>query len=283
MNSWKQTINEALRQAAARLSAVSATPRLDAEVLLAHVLSWPRERLLAELREPLRQEAQERFQALVERRAVREPVAYLIGHKEFYGLDFTVDRRVLIPRPETELLVELGIAWVRKRQLEQPLIADLGTGSGCIAVALAVALPGAKIYAIDRSAEALTIARQNIERHKVQEQVELLEGDGLAPLPVPVDLLVSNPPYTILSEIEPGVRLYEPHDALDGGPDGLDAYRWLLPASRIALRPGGAILLEIGAEQGAAVMELARASFPAAGIKLYPDLAGYDRVVGIYL
>jgi release factor glutamine methyltransferase len=309
------TIAQALSWATNQLRTASQTPRLDAELLLAHILEWSRARVLAERQAPLSQPQQAGLRALIARRATLEPIAYLIGHKEFYGLDFLVDHHVLIPRPETELLVEHAIAIARQIATDQGrtenreprteqdqailtrssselsvvgrrssvVVADIGTGSGCIAVALAVHVPGALIYAVDISPEALGVARQNVERHNVAERVLLLEGDLLDALPQPADILVSNPPYTILSEIDEGVRRHEPYLALDGGADGLDIYRRLLNAAPAKLRPGGVILLEIGATQGAAVVELAQSRFPVARIRTYQDLAGLDRVVGVEL
>ncbi len=160
-------------------------------------------------------------------------------------------------------------------------MADIGTGSGCIAVAVAAHLPGALVYATDLAPAALRVARRNVERHGVANRVRLLEGDLLDPLPEPIDLLLSTPPYTILAEIDAGVRRHEPRQALDGGPDGLAVYRRLLVAAPASLRPGGAVVLEIGADQGAAVSALARAHFPAARIEVYQDLAGWNRVVVI--
>jgi release factor glutamine methyltransferase len=158
-------------------------------------------------------------------------------------------------------------------------VADIGTGTGCIAVAVAANAPQARLYAVDLSPDALRVARRNIERHGLTERVLLLEGDLLDALPEPVDLLLSNPPYTILSEIDEGVRLHEPHLALDGGPDGLDVYRRLLAAAPTWVRPGGAVMLEIGAWQAADVRKLALAAFPAAQVMVQQDLAGRDRVV----
>jgi release factor glutamine methyltransferase len=292
---------QALAWAADLLREASTTPRLDAELLLAHTLGWSRARLLAEGRAPLDAGRQEVFRVLVARRAALEPVAYILGRKEFYGLSLLVDRSVLVPRPETELLVELAIAFARRmtndeRRTSKPIdsylpsfvlgrsslrVADIGTGSGAIAVAFAAHVAQALVYATDISPEALPVARLNAERHGVAERVRLREGDLLDALPEPVDLLLSNPPYTIVSEIDEGVRRHEPRLALDGGPDGLAIYRRLLAAAPSRLRPGGAILLEIGATQGAAVAELARASFPAACVEVHQDLAGLDRVVVI--
>jgi release factor glutamine methyltransferase len=188
---------------------------------------------------------------------------------------------VLVPRPETELLVELTLKRSNVQTFQRYQIVDVGTGSGAIAVALAVHLPAARIVAIDISPGALELARQNAERHGAADRVRLIEGDLLEPLDQPVDLIVSNPPYTILAEIDEGVRRHEPRQALDGGPDGLDVYRRLLAQAPTRLRQGGAILLEIGASQAAAVMDLARRAFPQAEVAVYRDLAGHDRVVVI--
>jgi release factor glutamine methyltransferase len=297
MNEHAPTIAQALGWAAEQLRTTSPTARLDAELLLAHVLGWDRARLLAEGRMPLDQQRENAFRGLVARRAALEPIAYLVGHKEFYGLDLAVDARVLVPRPETELLVELALLLARRRtndkrpkEIERDalvlgrsslILADIGTGSGAIAIALAIHLPEAQIIAIDISPAALELARRNVERYGLTEQVRLLQGDLLKPLDGPVDLIVSNPPYTILSAIDEGVRRHEPRQALDGGVDGLELYRRLLAAAPAKLRPGGAMLLEIGATQAATVTKLAHQAFPGALVSVYLDLAGLDRVVVI--
>jgi release factor glutamine methyltransferase len=287
------TIAELLRAATAELSATSPTPRLDADLLLACVLGWPRARLLAERSHQPAPAQADAFAMLVARRAALEPVAYLVGHREFYGLELEVTPAVLVPRPETELLVELAIAEARDRggaQHVAPLrgdaplrltIADIGTGSGAIAIALAAQLPAATIYATDLSAEALAVAARNCARHGLGGRVQLLQGDLMAPLPTRVDIIVSNPPYTILAEVEANVRAHEPHLALDGGPDGADIYRRLIPALAAYLHPGGAALLEIGAWQGEIVTALVHAHYPQARVRLHRDLAGHARVVAV--
>lgn len=285
------TVAETIGQATSALHrAELGTPRLDAEVLLAHALGISRPALLARLHDPLPATARTAFVELVNRRLHHEPVAYLTGHKEFYGLDFLVDHRVLIPRPETELLVERAIA-IRNTQYamqhSQPYIADVGTGSGCIAVVLATHLPQARIYATDVSPEALEAARINVERHTVRERVHLTRShllDDLEP-DLRFDIIVANLPYVAESEwaqLPPGVRDYEPVErALAAGPDGLNLIRRLLAQAPARLRRGGAVLLEIGAEQGAAVSALARRHFPDAEVRVRQDLAGLDRVVEI--
>lgn len=269
-----------LTAAAVTLRSHSPTPRLDAELLLGHVLGWSRARLLAARSEPLEAEHVAAFQGLIERRATGEPVAYLIGHREFYGLDLLVDRRVLTPRPETELLVEQALAVAAAMAHRAPLrIADVGTGSGAIAIALAVHLPDAQIYATDLAPEALAVAAANAARHGVAERVTLLQGDLLTPVTERLEIIVSNPPYTILDQIDANVRRHEPHLALDGGPDGLEIYRRLLAQAPRWLRLGGALVLEIGALQGPAVTALVQAALPTARVAVVRDLAGHDRVV----
>ncbi len=273
------TIGDLLRGATLQLREPSTTPRLDAELLLAHILGWPRSRLLAERDYQPTNEQAAAFAALVARRATQEPVAYLVGHKAFYGLDFAVSRDTLVPRPETELLVELALAEARRLSSAGLSIADIGTGTGAIAIALAHHLPTALVYATDISAAALEVAQRNVARYGLDERVRLLHGDLLAPLPGLVDIIVSNPPYTILAEVEPNVRAHEPWLALDGGPDGATVYRRLLADVSAYLHPHGAILLEIGAWQGALVADLLRESYPSATVSVHQDLAGHDRVV----
>lgn len=282
------TIHAALLQAAAELAPVTDIPRLEAEVLLADVLDASRAVLIAHHECSLTPTQRARYQALVRRRAVDYPLPYLTGRLEFYGLEFEVTPEVLIPRPETETLVELALA-------RQPASAvDVGTGSGCIAVSLAVHLPEATIYATEISPAALAVARRNAQRHGVAERVRLLAGDLLSPCPGPVDLIVSNPPYVSTGEwasLPASVREYEPSLALDGGPDGLDVVRRLLAQAPAALagplptegRPGGALLIEIGAGQGEAAANLARTFFPQATVRVLPDLAGRDRVLEIQI
>ena len=275
------TIGAALQDATSRLRNVSPTARLDAEVLLAHVLGTTRTHLIASLDEPLAQSAGEHLAELVARRAALEPVAYLIGEREFYGLPLYVDRRVLVPRPATELLVDLALAASARLPSNQALaVADIGTGSGAIAIAVAANLPQAHVWAVDLSEAALEVARANVERHGLGDRITLLHGDGLQPLPEPVDLLLSNPPYTILETIDENVRRYEPHLALEGGPSGLQVIQELLATAPRYLK-GRSLLMEIGAWQGQAVKALAAASFPDAAITIHRDLAGLDRVLEV--
>jgi len=218
------------------------------------------------------------YQSLISRRVSGYPLPYLTGRVEFYGLEFEVTPEVLIPRPETETLVDLAIA-------RQPMsIVDVGTGSGCIAVSLAVHLPEAVVYAIEISPAALAVARRNVERHGVAERVRLMAGDVLSPRPGPVDLIVSNPPYIPTGEcgsLPASIRDYEPRLALNGGPDGLAVVQQLLMQAPAVLRPGRGMLIEIGADQGEAATYLARTFFPHATVRLHPDLAGRDRVLEV--
>jgi release factor glutamine methyltransferase len=259
------------------------TLRLDAELLLGHVLGLTRAQIHAHPHRRLDAAALDRYRELIERRRRHEPVAYIIGHKEFYGLDFYVDRRVLIPRPETELLVEKGLEIGRAISHRLTLV-DVGTGCGAIAISLTVHLPQAIAYALDASPDALEVAALNRRRHGVERRVHLHQGDLLSPLTEPVDLIVANLPYVSLAEWEQlprAIAAYEPHSALDGGPDGLDAIRRLLAQAQSHLKPQATILLEIGATQGAAVTHLAKCHFPAATVEVVQDYAGLDRMVVI--
>jgi release factor glutamine methyltransferase len=259
------------------------TLRLEAELLLGHVLGLTRAQIHAHPHRRLDAAALDRYRELIERRRQHEPVAYIIGHKEFYGLDFYVDRRVLIPRPETELLVEKGLE-IGRAISHRLTIADVGTGCGAIAISLTVHLPQAIAYALDASPDALEVAALNRRRHGVEGRVHLHQGDLLSPLTEPVDLIVANLPYVSWVEWEQlprAIAAYEPRSALDGGPDGLDAIRRLLAQAQSHLKPQATILLEIGATQGEAVTNLAKCHFPAATVEVVQDYAGLDRMVVI--
>jgi release factor glutamine methyltransferase len=275
-------VREALVQAVRALGNEGVdSPRLDAELLLSRVLGASRAVILAWPERQLTPKELTAYRNLVARRADREPLAYILGQREFFGLDFAVDRRVLIPRPETELLVEQAL--LRAREIAtRPYIADVGAGSGAIAVTLAVHLPGATVYALDGSAGALAVTTANAQRHQVGDRLSCLQGDLLEPLREPVDLITANLPYVTTAEWEnlpPEIQKYEPRSALDGGPDGLTLIRGLLSTAGPYLRPGGAILLEIGASQGAAVTALAGDNFARATVALHQDYAGLDRLV----
>jgi release factor glutamine methyltransferase len=245
-----------------------------------HVLGSSRAKLLAHPERPLLTTELEQFEELVGDRTRDYPLPYLTGKAEFYGLEFVVTPDVMIPRPETEVLVDLAL------ERRPSTVVDVGTGSGCIAVALAAHLPGATILGIDISPAALAVARQNVEKHGVVEQVQLIAGNLLDRRPGPVDLIISNPPYVSTDErasLPPSILYHEPPLALDGGPDGLEVIRALLFQSQGLLKPGGTLLIEIGASQGEAVREIAEICFPESGTanRVHPDLAGRDRVLEV--
>jgi release factor glutamine methyltransferase len=222
---------------------------------------------------------------LIQRRIGHEPTAYITGHKEFFGIDFKVSPSTLIPRPDTELLVETAIELANTAFPQSCLIADVGTGCGAIAIALAQHLPQAKFYATDISAAALEVAKGNCRKHRVSTRVRLLRGDLLEPLPEPVQLIVANLPYISepeLPELPLEISMFEPQMALAGGTDGLMQIERLLSQASSKLSSSGAILLEIGYDQGSAVKSLAQKCFPTAKISVVTDLSGMDRVVRIF-
>ncbi|MBI4498891.1 MAG: peptide chain release factor N(5)-glutamine methyltransferase [Chloroflexi bacterium] len=257
-------------------------------MLLAHVLDLDRARLLARLEAPLPPGAWERFDALVQRRVRFEPLAYLLGHQEFFGRDFLVDRRVLVPRPETELLVADALHYLDECTRFRgglPRVADIGTGSGVIAVTLAAETPGLTVWAGDASPEALEVARQNAARHGVADRVILRSGVLVAPLPPEMDLLIANLPYVRDDQIDAQTNAaeltWEPRAALSGGPDGLAVIRRFLATAGTTLKPGGVILMEIAWDQGPAVTALARERFPQAHAVTLRDMAGLNRIVAV--
>lgn len=292
------------RAAAARLRAAGAAQAdasLEAEVLLRHVLHIDRAAFLALGNQPLSSKDAAAFASLLERRCRREPLAYIVGKRSFFGLDIAVDGRVLVPRPETEGLVERLIAWATRplslslslsgrgrgqgegqntRPDRSLTIADIGAGSGCIAIALATHLPAAHILATDVSPAALAVARESALQFGVEQRVTFIHGDLLEALPGPVDAIVCNPPYISTDEIDglqPEVALYEPRAALDGGPDGLAVIRRLLAQAPLWLGERGALFVEIGYDQGKQARQLAAQAFPTARIAVEQDLAGLDR------
>ena len=275
-------LDDALAQAITHLANQGVeSPQLDAELWLADVLGVTRPPTRARPEQPLTPKHQTRYRDRVARRGEREPLAYIVGHREFFGLDFMVDRRVLIPRPETELLVERSLD-IAQRTAAPLRIADIGAGSGAIAVTLAVHLSGATLYALDHSADALEVVAENARRHHVAARVHCLHSDLLSALPGPVDLITANLPYVTTGEwreLAPEIRDHEPRSALDGGHDGLALIGRLLATAGPYLRPAGAILLEIGAGQGVAVTTLARECLPQARVQLAQDYAGLDRLV----
>ena len=252
--------------------------RLDAELLISDALGVDRVGLYLQHHKPLDPEELTLIRERVRRRVGHEPVAYITGTKGFWTLELKVDARVLVPRPETEHLVERAIDYLSA--VETPRVVDVGCGSGCIALSIAEAAPNAEVCGVDISAAALEVAAENAANLDL-ERVVWQEGDLLESCDGPYDLIVSNPPYIATAEIEtlmPSVKSHEPRLALDGGDDGLSLYRRLIPQARSRLAPGGALMVEIGCEQGPAVASL----FGEAGlseVQTHQDYAGHDRVV----
>jgi release factor glutamine methyltransferase len=265
-----------------------ADASVEAELLLGHVLRMSKTQLYTEPERSLASAETERLNCLVQRRLAREPSAYILGRCEFYGIEFYVDCRTFIPRPETELLVEKTVELARRvsHMGKQVIIADIGTGCGAIAVSLALALPQARIYATDISASALQVAETNCRRHGVNNQVKLLQGNLLEPLPQPVDILVANLPYVRDSEfgdLGPEIKDHEPATALAGGREGLDRIQQMLKQTPGKIGHGGYLLLEIGQGQGGTATSLIKSYFPQGSIELIPDLSGIERVVKVEL
>ncbi len=263
--------------------------RLEAEILLAAALSCQRIELYTNFETEPPEDKRALFRDYVKRRAAGEPVAYLVGHKEFYSLSFHVDRNTLIPRPETEQLVVESLDWIKARQTAQPgftpKICDVGTGSGAVAVAIAHALKKAKrsgsITAVDLSEPALELAKKNGEKHHVQDRIDWGLSDLMEKAAGPFDLVVSNPPYVSESEFErldPEVKDYEPKSALLAGPDGTEIIQRLLPQAHAKLSDGGRILIELSPMIAEAVVPLLDAA-SWKNVKLLKDLAGLNRIV----
>jgi release factor glutamine methyltransferase len=255
---------------------------LEAELLLRHALKIDRIQLYTEPDQGLTPQQEETYRHCIERRLKGEPSAYIVGHREFFGLDFYVDKNVLIPRPETELLVEQVIVCSRKYSV--PVIVDVGTGCGAIATSLALNLPNARIYATDVSEAAVNVARCNCQKHRVQDRISLLVGNMLKPLPESVDIIVANLPYVRTTNL-PRVNTigFEPCLALDGGADGLDIIHLLCIQAKDKLLSSGCLLMEIGIGQDTAVTNLLHDIFPQASIKIILDLSGIARVVCLTL
>jgi release factor glutamine methyltransferase len=259
------TVLEVIQKSAEFLSNKDVdSPRLQAELLLAHVLKLPRMKLYLNFERKLSDAELAAVRELVKRRAQREPLQHITGSTSFCGLEMTVSRNVLVPRPETELLAEAGWEFLNGLKTQDPrqkAALDFGTGSGCIAIALAVKCPMARVVALDVSAEALAVARQNAERNKVGDGIEFFRSEGLGVLPkaASFDLIISNPPYIPSAEIatlQPEVRNFDPRAALDGGEDGLDFYRRLAAEASAFLKPQGRIMLELGDGQAADVKQI---------------------------
>ena len=278
-------LRDVIQQLEAPMAAVDIPDaRLEAEVMIMNVMRVPRHRIYAYQEEEVPEEAEKVLHELVERRLKREPLAYIMGHKEFYGVDLLVRPGVLIPRPETEGLVEQTLFASMMRMEEGSfVIAEPGTGCGAIAVSLAIHLPAAHIVAMDLYETPLRVAEVNVQRHNVADRVTLLQGDLLEPFPEQVDLVVANLPY-IRSEsidtLQPEIQ-WEPREALDGGADGLELIRRLLQQAHTKLKPGGAIILEVDPQQVGPIEAEAGTLFPSASCSVERDLAGLDRVLTI--
>ena len=259
------TIAEQLAAARRILEGAGVAPQeaaLDAELLARHVLGWDRATFVSRRRDSAPPSLDERLSPLVARRAAREPIAYILGTREFWGLPFDVTRDVLIPRPETELIVEEALAAFAGGTPPATVI-DVGTGSGCLAVALAREFGGAEVIATDISPAALDVARRNAQRHLVAARVTFRSADLLDGITARADLIVSNPPYVARRDaptLAPEVRDHEPHVALFAGDDGLEVYRRLLPAARERLTRNGRLIVEVGMGQSVAVSDIGEAA-----------------------
>jgi len=300
LRSTRPAVASLLAAAEAELTAHGiSTPRLDAEVLLAHALEVDRAGLYARLYDPLPPGRVAAFHRLLARRARHEPLQYLTGVQEFWSLAFRVDQRVLIPRPETEVVVETALRLLGKVEnfcslLHAPRsyapragrvrLLDIGTGSGCIAIALATELSQAEVWAVDTSRDALAVARENAERHRVAGRIRFLHGNLFTPLAGEeggFDLIVSNPPYIArddLAALQPEVQDWEPRSALAGGVDGLDFYRRLLSEGPAYLRSGGWLVMEMGQGQGSEVLRLIGERRDLSAGSGVLDYAGRERV-----
>jgi release factor glutamine methyltransferase len=279
--SMATSIQQGLEQTSERLASISDSAALDAQVLMAHVVEQPRSWILAHPDTPLSpSQASNLEEALIELLEGR-PLPYVVGHWEFFGLDLEVTPDVLIPRPETELLVEKALAWLEIRTDARSAI-DVGTGTGCIAVSLATRIHGLKLTATDISPRALEVAARNAEKFSVADRIEFICCDLLPPKHPLYDLIVANLPYIPTRTME-SLPIYgrEPTLALDGGSDGLDLVRRLISLAPGHLNPGGMLLLEIESSQGMAALSLAYDTFSHASIHLHRDLADRDRLIEV--
>jgi release factor glutamine methyltransferase len=254
------------------------SPRLDSELLIGHVLGLDRVQVYVRHEQWVTALELEQLRELIRRRASREPIAWIIGRREFFGREFKIQSGVLVPRPDTETLVDAALVWIGE---EEQFIADIGSGSGCVGISLALERAACKVYAVDLSAEALQNTKANVEKHGLEKRVAVLKSDLLGAIPAsrPIDWVVSNPPYIPEQDIEglaPEVRVHEPRLALDGGKDGLDIYRRLIPEAASRARKG--VLVEVGYGQAQAVAELMRES-GLGTVETVRDLSGIERVV----
>lgn len=273
-------LREWLKTAIGELSRISDEAVLEAQVLCGHVLGKTRSWVLAHDDFEPGAEDETRLNGVLKRRLAGEPLPYITGERAFYGLDFIVSPAVLIPRPETEMLVDEALKWMRLHRAEK--VADVGTGSGCIAVSIAKNLPEAHVWGVDRSREALRIAGANIKRYGLQERVLLWQGELLEATSGSFDVVCANLPYIPSGTVdELAVAKFEPRLALDGGADGLDLIRWLLRDAKRWLAAGGLMLLEIERGQGETGLQAAQEEFGYANVRLLNDLAGLPRLLCI--
>ncbi len=281
------TVARLLREMeSALLGSLAASDRADARaealVLAGHALRLESSDLLASVGSTVIGRDAEAARGLLRRRIAGEPTTYIVGLRWFYGLDFAVDPRVLVPRPETELLVERALDAVR--DIPEPLVCDIGCGSGCVGIAIAVHNPAVRVLAVDISADCLAVARANAIRHNVGNRIELLQGDLLGPVSSKVHAIVANLPYVPsgqIADLDAVVRDHEPRLALDGGPDGLRLISRLLENCAVRLLPHGHVIVEVGWDQSAAVGELANRMLPGWKVSIHQDLAGISRVVEV--
>lgn len=275
-----QTIKAVINDGIGRLKEAGiVNTRLEAELLLSKVTGWPRPVVLIHDDKPVPEEALARFHELTARRCNREPLQQILGDTEFFGLKILVDRNVMAPRPETELLVEQVIKRWRPGFRK---ILDIGTGSGCLAVALAKNLPECTVEAIDISEEAITTARRNLALHLLESRVRLIRGDLFPDGGGIYDVIVSNPPYIPSSQIDglmPEVSIYEPRIALDGGVDGLEYYRRMIERLGRHLASPGLVVLEVGDGQAGTVSEMIARGLTKAEVEILPDFCGHKRIV----
>jgi release factor glutamine methyltransferase len=258
---------------------VSETAWLDARTLISHLLGKPHAWVLAHPEQELTAGQARRLEGILERLSGGEPLPYILGRWEFFGLDFSITPDVLIPRPETELLVEEALAWLRAQSGRCKAV-DVGTGSGCIAVTLAKLAPDVSVVACDISQQALQVAQRNAVQHAVADRVSFVQVDLISALSGSVDLICANLPYIPTSKLEElEVARHEPQLALDGGMDGIQLIERLVSQARRLLAPGGLMLLEIEATLGGEVLPRVAEIFPWAKIELLPDLAGLDRLI----
>ncbi|MFO1094255.1 MAG: peptide chain release factor N(5)-glutamine methyltransferase [Planctomycetaceae bacterium] len=260
----------------------SESPRLEAEVLLAHARGCPRIQLYTAYDEPLPDAVRARMREMVQRRAASEPVAYIVGHREFFSLDFEVTPDVLIPRPDTETLIVEVLERLKSRPNAR--ILEIGAGSGCIAIALAVNQPDAVVTAVDISPAAIAVARRNAQRNNVADRVTFVEGDMFSPIAADAqyDVIVSNPPYVRIDEMEqldPEVRLHEPHGALRGGEDGMDILRRIIDGAAPYLVKNGWLALECAREQAAVLQQQISGRSEFTNVRIVNDATGHPRVV----